>query len=229
VLLLQSVSADGTSYVSENKGESFGMSPQAALAVGADGKDLKGWVAFSSKEGFHLRDIVVGDGLVRVSYPMDPTNATSQDTYTWLDLAGRPLGTKVAGPKAMTEYDVAVTADGYLVVADYSMGAEGMSGPGKLLEYGPDGKPRTGWPVELKGWPESPVVAPDGTVWTMEHSSVTSAQVVGFSPDGTRVAGTPVAVTCDNYTAMAIGPAGTFFTTDHVSGSTTVIAVKQGG
>jgi len=224
---LASVGRDGTAYVSVVTGQDPIMSPTRSLAIGPDGKQVPGWAEFTTKDGYHARDVALERGLVRVAYDMGDGG---HDSYTWLDSTGKAVGPKAAGPPGMTEFDVVAGPGDSLYAADYTCCEAGAAGPGKLFRYGPDGKPMAGWPVSLEGWPERPLVAPDGTVWTIEHLSPAKVQFVAFGPDGAPLAGTPVAATIDEtYTDAALGPDGSLFSTDRSSGPTLVVRVQAPG
>jgi hypothetical protein len=166
---------------------------------------------------------------------------TTPANLVWLGADGTPTGVTAKGPKGSLYPFVAIAPDGtpYVSYANgYYHGEDGSvaeASPGSLTAYGPDGKPKPGWPVKFTGWPQNGSApqplpfGPDGTVWVLERFVGSETRVHALDPAGNERLAEPPTINVDFFTTGVVGPSGTFYVTDRTNGVTTVIAFKIDG
>ncbi len=233
---------DGPLYLSTYQisiaaGPTFGSA--TIDAYGSDGRLVSGWQSYQAPKKQISYVAPVAGGLLELRY--DAGLMSGQVTLTWRNSDGTPSGPTARGPKGDLYPTLTVGSDGTPYVAygnggwATTDGAVANAGRGIVVAYGMDGKPKPGWPVSFKGWPQNgsgidPLpVGPDGSVWVVERMNGFGAVVHHLGPDGTELLGKPLALTGDFFMFAVTGPDGTLYTTDRSDGTTKVIAVKARG
>ena len=245
-LLAPIASDQGVVYVStytvsqSSGGAGSSFSASEITAYGPDGQPVTDWHAPATKAQRLTYVVPVKSGLLEVSESTMPNPAEAGDTLTWLNSDGTPTGVTAIAPKNGLSAGISVGPDGVPYVAwgygEYNGADRSVVDalPGFMDAYGSDGKPVTGWPVQLSGWPTNDLsnpgslpIGPDGTIWVLERANGFAVTVHALGPDGKARLSKPVSITADGFTTSRVGNNGVLYTTDRTGTTTTVMAISE--